>query len=213
MRTGSRAPIWNPAPSTFNSQSSPNPSSSPSGRSWTAPRSCCPLFWLLCARRSPSVSQPITGPTIARRGSFPELASQTLQTLTEGGSWQGTATDLVTLLSNLDHELHTNPKALSQAGLHITRSRTANQRMITITLTNSVASEPRLQPAPPSPNPPDLAANVRPPQEGTYNSPRVSMKRRRSRNARYYEQCTGREGVLTRVENTAAAFRCARIRE
>jgi len=101
-------------------------------------------------------------PVIARRRSFSELRSQTLQALTEGGSWQGTATDLVALLSHLDHELPTNPKALSQAlnklletlsqaGLHITRSRTANQRMITITLTNADPPEPLPQPALPDP--------------------------------------------------------------
>ena len=99
-------------------------------------------------------------PAIARRRSFSELASQALQTLTEGGSWQGTATDLVALLSHLDHELPTNPKALSQAlnklletlsqaGLHITRSRTANQRMITITLTNADPPTESPESAPP----------------------------------------------------------------
>src|SRR5579872_7167556 len=94
-------------------------------------------------------------PVIARRRSFFELASQTLQALAEGGSWQGTATDLVALLSHLDHELPTHPKALSQAlnklletlsqaGLHITRSRTANQRTITITLTNTAVFVTRI---------------------------------------------------------------------
>src|SRR5579872_6933476 len=101
-------------------------------------------------------------PAIARRRSFSELASQTLQTLTEGGSWQGTATDLVALLSHLDDEPPTNPKALSQAlnklletlsqaGLHITRSRTAHQRMITITLTNAAVSSPESTAMPISP--------------------------------------------------------------
>src|SRR5579872_253527 len=99
-------------------------------------------------------------PVIARRRSFFELASQTLQALAEGGSWQGTATDLVALLSHLDHELPTHPKALSQAlnklletlsqaGLHITRSRTANQRMITITLTNADPPTESPESAPP----------------------------------------------------------------
>jgi len=66
----------------------------------------------------------------------------------------------VALLSHLDHDLPTNPKALSQAlnklletlsqaGLHITRSRTANQRMITITLTNADPPTESPESAPP----------------------------------------------------------------